>query len=324
MLAYYGHRISPNQIETSEGYLVCRNVPIARTGEQLYLAGELGLAGDQDRLVLVHRPPEEVFAPEAVASFEGKPVTDGHPPEEVGPENYGAYARGHLQNVRREGELLVADLYITDPGLASDVRHKVKREISCGYTCTYQAEGEGFWQRNIRGNHAAVVPKGRAGREVAIKDTAQEAEKGTLMSKFVKNILTVFGRAAKDAAPEELGELVDTAATALEAEDVAPAPGEGANALGKKLDQLLELLKAKDQQPELPAEEEPQGLAALDRLAGELEEKDGEEPPEEAEDQPPCSPETRAGARPSFEETCAQQEAAYAARNPHISQKEDK
>lgn len=382
MLAYYGHRISPNQIETSEGYLVCRNVPIARTGEQLYLAGELGLAGDPDRLVRVYRPPEEVFAPQAVASFEGKPVTDGHPPEEVGPENYGAYARGHLQNVRREGALLVADLYITDPALASDIRHKVKREISCGYTCTYQAEGEGFCQRDIRGNHAAVVPKGRAGREVAIKDAAQEAEKGTLMSKFVKNILTVFGRAAKDAAPEELGELVDTAATALEAEDAAPAPGEGANALdalGEKLDQLLELLKARDQQPESPAEEEPQGLAALDRLAGELEEKDGEEPQEEQTgDQPPCSPETRdaalriikqlrpavaalsdqkereqvanaligavrepeamtgilhaardsararAGARPSFEETCAQQEAAYAARNPHISQKEDK
>ncbi len=383
MLAYYGHRISPNQIETSEGYLVCRNVPIARTGEQLYLAGELGLAGDPDRLVRVYRPPEEVFAPQAVASFEGKPVTDGHPPEEVGPENYGAYARGHLQNVRREGALLVADLYITDPALASDIRHKVKREISCGYTCTYQAEGEGFWQRDIRGNHAAVVPKGRAGREVAIKDAAQEAEKGTLMSKFVKNILTVFGRAAKDAAPEELGELVDTAATALEAEPPTPSPGEREeaktlDALGEKLDQLLELLKAKDQQPELPAEEEPQGLAALDQLAGELEEKDGEEPQEEAEDQPPCSPETRdaalriikrlrpavaalsdqeerervanaligavgepdamtgvlhaardsararAGEKPSFEETCARQEAAYAARNPHISQKEDK
>lgn len=203
------------------------------------------------------------------------------------------------------------------------------------------------------------------------------------MSKFVKNILTVFGRAAKDAAPEELGELVDTAATALEAEPPAPSPGEREeaktlDALGEKLDQLLELLKAKDQQPELPAEEEPQGLAALDQLAGELEEKDGEEPQEEAEDQPPCSPETRdaalriikrlrpavaalsdqeerervanaligavgepdamtgvlhaardsararAGEKPSFEETCARQEAAYAARNPHISQKEDK
>ena len=31
MLAYYGYTISPNQLETVEGFLICRNVPIART-----------------------------------------------------------------------------------------------------------------------------------------------------------------------------------------------------------------------------------------------------------------------------------------------------
>ncbi|MCI9311262.1 MAG: DUF2213 domain-containing protein, partial [Lawsonibacter sp.] len=30
---------------TPEGYLICRDVPIARTGPQEYLAGELGLEG---------------------------------------------------------------------------------------------------------------------------------------------------------------------------------------------------------------------------------------------------------------------------------------
>lgn len=149
MLAYYGHALSPNQTETAEGYLVCQNVPIARTGEQVYLARELGLDGDPDRPVQVVRRPEDVFSEEAMASFEGKPVTDSHPPESVGPENYGAYARGHLQNVRREGKFLLADLYITDPGLASDIRHKVKREVSCGYTCNYEPEGPGYRQTNM-------------------------------------------------------------------------------------------------------------------------------------------------------------------------------
>ena len=85
MLAYYGTEISPNQTETAEGFLICRNVPIARTGEMVYLARELRLDGDPERLVMVHRAPEDVFDPAAMASFEGKPVTDGHPPENVGP-----------------------------------------------------------------------------------------------------------------------------------------------------------------------------------------------------------------------------------------------
>ena len=53
MLAYYGTDISPNQTETVEGYLICRNVPIARIGQQEYLARELMLDGDPERVVTV-------------------------------------------------------------------------------------------------------------------------------------------------------------------------------------------------------------------------------------------------------------------------------
>ena len=87
MLAYYGTDISPNQTETVEGYLICRNVPIARIGQQEYLARELMLDGDPERVVTVDRLPEDVFEAAALASFEGKPVTDGHPGENVGAEN---------------------------------------------------------------------------------------------------------------------------------------------------------------------------------------------------------------------------------------------
>lgn len=218
MLAYYGTEISPNQTETAEGFLICRNVPIARTGEMVYLARELRLGGDPERLVMVHRAPEDVFDPAAMASFEGKPVTDGHPPENVGPENFSAYARGHVQNVRREGDYLLADLYINDASLASDVQNRVKREVSCGYLCIYTPDGDGYRQGRIRGNHVAVVPRGRAGHEVAIKDAAQEAEKGRKkMSDFWKSVLTAFGMAAKEASPEEMDQMVSTAAAALDA-----------------------------------------------------------------------------------------------------------
>ena len=232
-IAYYGTDISPNKTETVEGYLVCRNVPIARTGAQEYTARELMLDGDPERPVVVDRRPEDVFEPAVLASFEGKPVTDGHPPENVGPENYTAYSRGHVQNVRREGDFIVADLYINDKALASDIQNGVKREVSCGYTCNYVPDGAGYRQEKIRGNHVAVVPRGRAGHEVAIQDhAAAQAERGAnSMNKLAHGILSVFGAAAKDAKPEELDGLIETTATALDASaalDAEPSPEAGA------------------------------------------------------------------------------------------------
>lgn len=237
MLAYHGTRISPNQIETGEGFLICRNVPIARTGEMEYRARELRLDGDPERAVTVYRGPEDVFEAAAVASFEGKPVTDGHPPENVGPENFSAYARGHVQNVRREGEFLMADLYINDAALACDVRNGVKREVSCGYLCVYTPDGGRYRQSSIRGNHVAVVPRGRAGHEVAIKDqAAREAEKGrNYMNKFTEAVLSALGMAAKEAkTPEEMAALVSTTATVLDADPTATKGGPDKETAGKE------------------------------------------------------------------------------------------
>ena len=33
-IAYYGARISPHMTRTPEGYLICHDVPINRTGDQ--------------------------------------------------------------------------------------------------------------------------------------------------------------------------------------------------------------------------------------------------------------------------------------------------
>lgn len=267
-IAYYGSQISPHLVDTPEGFLICKDVPIARTGPQDYLARELMLDGDPDRLITVQRHPEDVFEEATLASFEGKPICDGHPPENVCPENYAAYTKGHVQNVRRDGEYIVADLYINDANLANEVRNNVKREVSCGYLCNYVPDGAGYRQERIRGNHVAVVPKGRAGATVAIHDTAPEAEKGRNkhVSDFWKSVLTAFGMAAKDASPEELNTMVETTAAALDAEpvktpDAEPAkedpaeekPTEDAEVIeapkgddiGSKLDRILEMLEAK-------------------------------------------------------------------------------
>jgi len=55
MLAYYGTRLSEHMTKTPEGFLICRDVPIARTGRQDYLPQEIGQDGD--RMVPVYRWP---------------------------------------------------------------------------------------------------------------------------------------------------------------------------------------------------------------------------------------------------------------------------
>lgn len=278
--------------ESPEGYLICHDVPIARTGLQEYLARELALDGDPERVINVDRRPEDVFEDAALASFEGKPVTDGHPSENVGPENYAAYQKGHVQNVRRKGEYIVADLYINDAGLADQVRNGVKREVSCGYLCDYVPDGAGYRQTKIRGNHVAVVPRGRAGHEVAIQDAAAQAEKGkNPMKDFRKRLLSLFGQAAKDATPEELEVMAQTTADALDAEPapakdapeaepaqdeaapVAPAEDEGipkGDDLGSKLDRILEMLEAKARggRGEHPLHDEEDLDDMIEKLAG--------------------------------------------------------
>lgn len=281
MLAYYGAQISPHMTDTPEGYLICRDVPIARTGEMTYQASELGLDGP-DRLVTVYRDPADVFHPDALSSFEGKDITAGHPAESVGPANHSAYSRGHIQNVRRAGEFVIADLLVKDASLISDIKNGVVREVSCGYNCVYTPLPDGrYRQTEIRGNHVAVVPRGRAGHEVAIKDSAETAGKGNrIMSKFSEAILKAFGMAAHEAeTPEDVEALLPTAAAALDAApagtsvpapEAEPAADKGPD-FGAKLDEIIALLKAKDETPA------PTGTEGLDKLVEELEGGEAEE-----------------------------------------------
>lgn len=240
MIQYYGYTISPNQIETGEGFLICRNVPISRTGDQEYMGWEIGIPGaGGGQIVTVHRPPEEVFSTAALASFEGKPVTNDHPPVLIGPDDVKTYEMGHAQNVRRgDGEweeYTLADLHIHDRELIDAVQSG-KREISCGYECEYVPNGDGtYTQRNIRGNHVAVVERGRAGKRAAILDSDKVAEtnkeqaaKQPERRKMKKNglLLKLFGQAVKDKSPEEIEQMAMDTADALDAETGEPGGGE--------------------------------------------------------------------------------------------------
>ena len=292
--AYFGSRISDHILKTPEGFLICKDVPIARTGVQQYRGCEFG-APVGDAVYDVKRPEAEVFDRAAVASFEGKPVCDEHPDEDVTPANYGRYMKGVCRDVRRgDGDLgncLVADLVIYD----ADLIHKIeagKREISCGYDCLWNPTSDSSYdQLEIRGNHVAVVDRGRAGHKVAIRDTANEKQGGKKMSNsLIGRILRALARdesttpedleaAAKlaggsDAEPhQQQAPAPAPAAAPAPAPQPAPKPAamdEATEARFKKIEDALEAISSK-LNPAPPAQEPP-AKDALDALEEELKE----------------------------------------------------
>lgn len=183
MAQFYADRVAlgSHRAKTPEGYLLCKDVPFARTGFQTYKASELGLKGGEQ--VKVYRPYDEVFQPATLASFEGKTVTSPHPPVFLTPDNDEQYYQGHIQNVRMgerlsDGEYpLIGDILIKNSRLISKVESGALNELSAGYQCEYendQHSPEVYIQRNIRGNHVAVVPSGRAGSAVKLLDSQEE------------------------------------------------------------------------------------------------------------------------------------------------------
>jgi hypothetical protein len=148
---YYGIPLSDNIARNDQGYVICKDAVIARTGYQEYRVSQLSKKqlqqlgiedkfSDPDEIVQVYRSPEHVFSDETISSFEGMPVTDNHPKEFVNAENHAELQRGHVQNIRRgdtqlsNGDWpLLGDILITDPELGDDVLARRKRELSCGY-----------------------------------------------------------------------------------------------------------------------------------------------------------------------------------------------
>lgn len=181
-VVYYGELITPNKVITKDGYIICMNVPIARIGYQEYLDTELkapSIAMDKvPGINRVYREESEVFDEKTIASFEAMPVTDDHPRELVNADNWNLYAKGTATNVRRgvgeDSDKIVADIHINDKALVTVVENKMKEQISCGYTCDWVYEDGVIKQKNIRGNHVAIVQRGRAGIDIAIRDELPE------------------------------------------------------------------------------------------------------------------------------------------------------
>jgi len=154
---------------TEEGYLRvwCR---AARTGTQLYRRAD----GSQVR---EYRPPEEVSNPDSLSTFGMKPTTWGHPPVLLDATNTKQYQVGYSgSQVRYNDGFVEVALVVTDKDAIERIKRKDATEVSAGYKVDFDPtpgltpEGEEYAgvQRNIRVNHIAIVPRGRAGPEVRL------------------------------------------------------------------------------------------------------------------------------------------------------------
>lgn len=182
-------KLSDNRYLTEEGYLVCTNAILARTGSQIYLKNELFDTNDDSEIKVI-RLSDQVFDERTIASFENKPVTIEHPKYFVNNENYKQLSVGFVRDVARKNingkDLLVGNLIITDKE-AIDVIKNGKKYLSCGYDCDIVERDGKFYQENIRGNHVALCDNPRAGITMIRDNKNLISDKTKTMIYFFRN-----------------------------------------------------------------------------------------------------------------------------------------
>src|SRR5690606_28826621 len=166
----FNDRVSVGAVkQTKEGYLVA-TARVARTGVQEYYAAELGDIAVQagfkpDDIVRVYRSPDQVFSRDTLNSLTRVPVTIGHPPESVNADNWSQAG---------VGEWIVVNPMIKD-AKAIEAAKTTHKEISMGYNANIVKARDGidadFEMTDIRMNHLALVPRGRAGSQARIGDS---------------------------------------------------------------------------------------------------------------------------------------------------------
>jgi hypothetical protein len=173
----YDVSVIQNYEFTDEGYLRVK-ARIARTGIQSYTDASGGIR-------LEYRPEEEVAANAALDSFREKCVTKEHPPVLLDASNTKDYAIGFTSaDVSYSEGFVESTLTVTDKATIDDIMRGNVREVSCGYKVDYSPEpgitpdGQHYdgIQKNIRGNHVAIVNRARGGAQVRLMlDSADAA-----------------------------------------------------------------------------------------------------------------------------------------------------
>lgn len=161
----------------SNGFWLIRDNPISKVGVYPYLGSEIG-AENPDKIYMVYRPEEELSDPETMESFNLMPFINDH--EFLGKDGTPAEKKGVQgttgETPHFEFPYLKNNLRVFSSFLQEQI-DQGKVELSPSYKCDYDFTPGVFEdqeydavQRNIRGNHLALVKKGRTGPDVAVLD----------------------------------------------------------------------------------------------------------------------------------------------------------
>ena len=197
---------------TPEGYLRAW-ASIARTGIQHYTDSDGSIRRE-------YRPETEVASPDSLASFAGKAITSEHPPVLLDSENTKDYQVGFSgTEVVYDNGCVKAVMTITDEDTIKRIMKGDAREVSAGYRVNYDPtpgvteNGEHYdgVQKEIIGNHIAVVRRGRAGPQVKLHLDRQDAADPSLFKTTEERLMTA--KVVFDGAEFEVSEGVALAIT---------------------------------------------------------------------------------------------------------------
>ena len=264
-----------NRVEDQNGYVMIENNPISRAGVFPYLGKTIG-APEPDRIYNVYRPAEELSSQACLDSFKLIPIINDH--TMLGPEDSGytpADKKGVMgvvgEDVAFKENTLYGNLKIFGETLKRLIESG-KKELSLGYRCVYDAvegtfDGQGYQyiQRQLRGNHLALVDQARCA--VAVLDHKITMDSFDLNLKGME--MTEESNMAQPAPTEKVEvEAKDNDMTGL---------ADRLSALDAKIDKLLageaeETTEAADQEMVGKAvEDAKKAMDAADSLKAELE-----------------------------------------------------
>jgi len=168
------------RISDTNGWYQVKDNPLSKVGVFPYLGSSIG-ADNPNEIYHVYRPEKELASRETLESFKLLPWIDDH--VMLGASEKGLTPAEHKgiegvigEDVYFKDGILYGNIKVFSENMA-DLIEAGKRELSAGYRCVYEMVS-GVWngikydaiQRNIRGNHLALVDQGRMGSDVAVLD----------------------------------------------------------------------------------------------------------------------------------------------------------
>ena len=165
----------------TNGWFEIKDNPLSTVGVYPYMGRSISSECIQDHLYGVYRPESELSSQECIDSFKLIPWIDDH--VMLGSEDAGLTpseqkgVQGVIgQDVYFDGTTLKGNIKVFSEAMANLIANG-KKELSCGYRCRYEyapgnynGEPYQYVQREIRGNHLALVENGRMGPDVAVLD----------------------------------------------------------------------------------------------------------------------------------------------------------